>query len=172
MTLLVSEILLLSKTAKFPFWTMDYSPWSSKNLIDQNRLKKFMQVGVDVTYMHADFGGCGLFGFDCFFFKQQIKNSSIGHTLARVHMISCTLNTSIVNIELLLILVLQELSHVPIGFLGCILLYKVTSSWYTSISIHIIIHLYNYYFIVMSVHISLYASLSERAMSRAISLSP
>ena len=28
----VSEILLLSKTAKFPFLPMDYSPWSSKNL--------------------------------------------------------------------------------------------------------------------------------------------
>ena len=26
--ILVSEILLLSKTAKFPFLTMDYSPWS------------------------------------------------------------------------------------------------------------------------------------------------
>ena len=25
-----------------------YSPWSSKNLIDQNWLKKFIQVGVDV----------------------------------------------------------------------------------------------------------------------------
>ena len=28
---LVSEVSLLSKTAKFPFLTMDYSPWSSKN---------------------------------------------------------------------------------------------------------------------------------------------
>ena len=43
----VSEILVLSKTAKFPFLTMDYSPWSSKNLIDRNQLKKFMQVGID-----------------------------------------------------------------------------------------------------------------------------
>ena len=59
----VSEILLLSKTAKFPFRPMDYSPWSSKNLIDRNWLKKIMQVGVDVTYMHAIFGGCDLFGF-------------------------------------------------------------------------------------------------------------
>ena len=56
---LVSEILLLSKTAKF----MDYSPWSSKNLIDWNWLKKFMQVGIDVTCMHTNFGGCGFFGF-------------------------------------------------------------------------------------------------------------
>ena len=59
----VSEILLPSKTAKFPFPTMDYSPWSSKNLIDRNRLKKFMKVDVDVTCMYTDFGGCGLFGF-------------------------------------------------------------------------------------------------------------
>ena len=53
----VSEILLLSKTAKFPFPTMDYSPWSAKNLIDRNQLKKFMQVGIDVTCMHINFGG-------------------------------------------------------------------------------------------------------------------
>ena len=45
---LVSEILQPSKTAKFPFPTMDYSPWSSKNLIDRNWLKKFIQVGIDV----------------------------------------------------------------------------------------------------------------------------
>ena len=62
-TSLVSEILLLSKMAKFPFRTMDYSPWSSKNLIDRNWLKKFMQVGIDVTYMYTDFGGCDIFGF-------------------------------------------------------------------------------------------------------------
>ena len=30
----VLEILLLLKMAKFPFRTMDYSPWLSKNLID------------------------------------------------------------------------------------------------------------------------------------------
>ena len=59
----VSEILLPSKTAKFPFWGMDYSPWSSKNLIDRNWLKKFMQLGIDVKCMHTNFGGCGLFGF-------------------------------------------------------------------------------------------------------------
>ena len=41
---LVSEILLPSKMAKFPFLTMDYSPWSSKNSIDRNQLKKIMQV--------------------------------------------------------------------------------------------------------------------------------
>ena len=59
----VSEILLLSKMAKFPFRPMDYSPWSSKILIDRNWLKKFMQVWVDVTCMHTNFGGFGLHSF-------------------------------------------------------------------------------------------------------------
>ena len=39
----VLEICYFSNLAKYPFPTMDYSPWSSKNLIDRNRLKKFMQ---------------------------------------------------------------------------------------------------------------------------------
>ena len=59
----VLEILVLSKTAKFPFLTMDYSPWSPKNLIDRNWLKKIMQVGIDVKSMHTDFGGRGLSSF-------------------------------------------------------------------------------------------------------------
>ena len=59
----VLEIPLLSKTAKFPFWTMDYSPWSSKNLIDQNWLKKFMHVWIDVKCMCIDYGGHDLSGF-------------------------------------------------------------------------------------------------------------
>ena len=45
----VSEILLLSKMAKFPF-----PPWSSKNLIDRNQFKKFMHVGIDVKCMHTN----------------------------------------------------------------------------------------------------------------------
>ena len=60
---LVSEILLPSKTTKFPFRPMDYSPWSSKNLIDQNWLKKFIQIGIDIKFIHTNFGGCGFFGF-------------------------------------------------------------------------------------------------------------
>ena len=77
---LVSEILLLSKTTKFPFRPMDYSPWSSKNLIDRNRLKKFMHVGVDVTFMYTDFGGRGLFGFEdtATFKNDQISLSTHG----------------------------------------------------------------------------------------------
>ena len=42
---------------------MDYSPWSSKNLIDRNWLKKFRQIGVDVTHMHTNFGGRDLSSF-------------------------------------------------------------------------------------------------------------
>ena len=42
---------------------MDYSPWSSKNLIDRNWLKKFMHVGIDVTCMFIDFGGRDLSSF-------------------------------------------------------------------------------------------------------------
>ena len=59
----VLEILLLSKMAKFPLSDHGLSPWSSKNLIEQNQLKKFMQVGVDVTCMYTDFGEHGLSGF-------------------------------------------------------------------------------------------------------------
>ena len=60
---MVLEILLPSKTAKFPFRTMDYSPWGSKNLIDRNQLKKFMQVGIDVKCMHTKFDGRVFFSF-------------------------------------------------------------------------------------------------------------
>ena len=49
--------------AKFPFLTMDYSPWSSKISIDRNWLKKFIQVCIDVTCMHTNFGGRGHSGF-------------------------------------------------------------------------------------------------------------
>ena len=77
---LVLGILLLSKTAKFPFLSMDYSPWSSKNLIDRNRLKKFMQVVIDVKYMHTNFSGCDFSGFgDIATFKNgQISLSDHG----------------------------------------------------------------------------------------------
>ena len=62
--ILVSEILLLSKTTKFPFPTKDYySPPSSKNLIIWNRLKKFMQVKVNILCMHTNFDGFCHFGF-------------------------------------------------------------------------------------------------------------
>ena len=68
------------KTAKFPFLSMDYNPWSSKNLINRNRLKKFMQVVIDVKYMHTNFGGRDLSGFgDIATFKNgQISLSEHG----------------------------------------------------------------------------------------------
>ena len=76
----VSEIFLLSKTAKFPFLSMDYSPWSSKNLIDRNQLKKFMQVVVDAKYMHTNFDGHALpsFGDIATFKNGQISLSEHG----------------------------------------------------------------------------------------------
>ena len=43
---------------------LDYSPWSSKNLIDRNRPQKFMKVEIDVTCIHTNFGGRELSGFE------------------------------------------------------------------------------------------------------------
>ena len=63
-TSLVSEILLPFKNGQISLLGHGlYSPWSSKNLIDRNQLKKFMQVGIDVKFMHINFGGRGLSGF-------------------------------------------------------------------------------------------------------------
>ena len=57
-----------------------YSPWSSKNLIIWNRLKKFMQVEVNVLCMHTNFDGCCHSGFrDIATFKNdQISLSDHG----------------------------------------------------------------------------------------------
>ena len=78
--ILVSEILLPSKTAKFPFPTMDYSPWSSKNSINWNWLKKIIQVGIDVTCIHTNFGwrGHSCFGDIATFKNGQISLSNHG----------------------------------------------------------------------------------------------
>ena len=51
------------KNSQFSLSDHEYSPWSSKNLIDRNRLKKFIQIGMDVTCMHTNFGGRDLSGF-------------------------------------------------------------------------------------------------------------
>ena len=59
---------------------MDYSPWSSKNLIDRNRLKKFRQVGIDVKCMHTDFGGRGLSGFGDKFSLWSIKGEEFNRS--------------------------------------------------------------------------------------------
>ena len=61
---LVSEIQLPFKNGKISLSGHGlYSLWSSKNLINRNRLKKFRQVGIDVKCMHTSFGGCGFFCF-------------------------------------------------------------------------------------------------------------
>ena len=74
----VLEILLPSKMAKFPFQGMDYNPWSSKNLINRNRLKKIMQVGIDVTCMYTSFGGCRLSSFGDLATFQKRPNFTFG----------------------------------------------------------------------------------------------
>ena len=67
------DITTFKKMTKFPFRGMDYCPWSSKNLIDRNRLKKFMLVGIDVTCMHANFGGHCLFAFEEYYLSKTAK---------------------------------------------------------------------------------------------------
>ena len=59
----VSEIWLPFKNGQISLSGHGHRPWSSKNLIDRNRLKKFIQVGIDVKYMHTNFGGRGVSGF-------------------------------------------------------------------------------------------------------------
>ena len=78
----VSEILVPFKNGQFSLLVHGlYSPWSSKILIDQNWLKKFMQVGIDVKFMHTNFGECGFSSFgDIATFKNgQISLSVHGH---------------------------------------------------------------------------------------------
>ena len=59
---------------------MDYSPWSSKNLIDRNQPKKFMQVLNDELCMCTNYGGRDLSSFgDIATFKNgQISLSDHG----------------------------------------------------------------------------------------------
>ena len=68
------DMATFQKRPNFPFeaWTI---PWSLKNLIDRNLLKKFMQVGTDVKCMHTDFGGRGLsdFGDKISFMSIKVK---------------------------------------------------------------------------------------------------
>ena len=53
----VSEIWLPFKNGQISLLGHGlYSPWSLKNLINQNQLKKFMQIGIDVKCMHTSFG--------------------------------------------------------------------------------------------------------------------
>ena len=53
---------------------MDYSPWSSKYLIDRNRLKTFMQIGIDVKFMRTNFGEHAFSGFRDIAFQNDSVN--------------------------------------------------------------------------------------------------
>ena len=58
-----------------------YSPWSSKNLIDRNQLKKFMQVRIDELGMCTNFGGRDLSGFGDTTTLKNGQNSLSDHGL-------------------------------------------------------------------------------------------
>ena len=78
----VSEIWLPFKNVQISLLGHGlYSPWSSKNLIDRNRLKKFMQVGVNVMCMYISFGGRGISGFGDMATFQKQPNFPFGHGL-------------------------------------------------------------------------------------------
>ena len=51
-----------------------YGPLYWKNLIARDQLKKFIQVGIDVTCMHTSFSGRGFSGFGD---TDTLKNSQI-----------------------------------------------------------------------------------------------
>ena len=58
---------------------MDYnSPWSSIILIDRNQLKKFMQVGINIKFMHTNFGGRDPSGFGDMATFQKRSNFPFG----------------------------------------------------------------------------------------------
>ena len=59
----VLEIWLPFKNEQISLSGHGLYPWSSKNLIDRNWLKKFMQVWVDAKCMYTNFGGHSFFSF-------------------------------------------------------------------------------------------------------------
>ena len=57
-----------------------------ENLIDRNQLKKFMQVGVDVTCIHTSFGGCDPSGFgDMATFQKRPNFPFVAWTIVHGH---------------------------------------------------------------------------------------
>ena len=52
------DMTTFQKRPNFPF-----GAFSWKNLINRNRLKKFMHIGIDVKCMHTNFCGHDLFSF-------------------------------------------------------------------------------------------------------------
>ena len=73
----------IKNSQNFPLDHGLYSPWLSKNLIDWNWLRKFMQVGMNVSCMHTNFDGRGFSGFrDIATFKNgQVSLSDHGLTV-------------------------------------------------------------------------------------------
>ena len=74
----ISEILLLSKMAKFPFPTIH---GHQKIWLLRISSKKIMQVEVDVTCMHTSFGGCVFLGFRDITTFKNVKISLSDHGL-------------------------------------------------------------------------------------------
>ena len=66
------------KIASVP--NFSFEPWSM-GVKKWNRLKKFMQVEVDVKCMQTNFGGCGLSGFGDFALFQKRPNFPFDHGL-------------------------------------------------------------------------------------------
>ena len=64
-----------------------YSPWSWKNSIDWNRLKKFMQVEIDVKCMHTNFGGRGLssFGDKIILWSIKVEKFNRSESAQKIH---------------------------------------------------------------------------------------
>ena len=73
------DIATFQKWPYFPF-----GAWTS-NLMDRNWLKKFMQVDVDVTYMHTNFGEHDLSGFGNIATFKNSQISLYNHGLYIVH---------------------------------------------------------------------------------------
>ena len=78
MALPVLEIILPLKNGQHILMTMEYSPWSSKYLIDRNQLKKIMQVGLGVMCMYTGFGGHSLSSFGVNIASQKRPNFPFG----------------------------------------------------------------------------------------------
>ena len=75
------DMATFQKRPNFPFgaWTIVHG--HQKNLINRNRLKKFLQVGVNVTCMYISFYGRGLSGFRDMVTFQKRPNFVSGHGL-------------------------------------------------------------------------------------------
>ena len=81
----VSEILLLSKMANFPFRPMGYIVHGHQKIqLLRIGSKKIMQVGVDVTCINTNFGGRDLSGFGDI---ATFKNGHIVHGHQKIQLL-------------------------------------------------------------------------------------